>query len=132
MIRTFFKLIFAKYQIFCRWIMVRHLAKCNKKANLGKKIKNHFRKPFLDLECSNFAKRVSRLICNYCKITFFYSENRPTLAHHFYRGLPQVRGLRVALLIDHRLQDTCCFNVLVSRHHQDPATSCQARADCRG
>ena len=59
--------------------MVRHLAECNKKANLGKNIKNHFRKPFLDLECSNFTESVSRLIRNYCKITLFYSENRPTL-----------------------------------------------------
>ena len=59
--------------------MVRHLAECNKKANLGKNIKNHFRKPFLELECSNFTESVSRLIRNYCKITLFYSENRPTL-----------------------------------------------------
>ena len=59
--------------------MVRHLAECNKKANLGKNIKNIFRKPFLDLECSNFTENVSRLIRNYCKITFFYTENRPTL-----------------------------------------------------
>ena len=61
------------------YIMVRHLAECNTKANLGKNIENHFRKPFLDLECSNFTKSVSRLIRNYCKITFFCRENRPTL-----------------------------------------------------
>ena len=79
MIKTFFKLIFAEYHVFCKWIMVRHLAECNKKANSGKKIKNHFRKPFLDLECSNFAESVSRPIRNYCKITFFYSKNRPSL-----------------------------------------------------
>ena len=71
--------MFAEYHVFCIYIMVRHLAECNKKANLGKNIKNHFRKPFLDLECSNFTESVSRLIRNYCKITFFYSGNRPTL-----------------------------------------------------
>ena len=59
--------------------MAHHLAECNKKANLGKNIKNHICKPFLDLECLNFTESVSRLIRNYCKITFFYSENRPTL-----------------------------------------------------
>ena len=77
--RNFFKIIFTDYHVFCLHIMAGHLAECNKKANLGKNIKNHFRKPFLDLECSNFTESVSRLIRNYCKITFFCSENRPTL-----------------------------------------------------
>ena len=82
MIGTLFKFVFAKYHVFCKWIMVCHLVECNKKENLGKKIKNHFRKPFFDLECSNFAESVFRLTRNNCKITFFYSENRPTLINN--------------------------------------------------
>ena len=131
MIRTFFKFNFAKYHVFCKWIMVRHRAECNKKENLGKKIKNHFCKAFLDLECSNFAESVSRLIRKYCKITFFYSKNQPTLAHHLYRGLPHVPGLRVALLIDHRLQETAAstFRLRVIIRSQQLVAR---RADCRG
>ena len=77
--KNLFQVYFCKISLFCKWIMVRHLAECNKKANLCKKIKNHFRKPFLDLERSNFAESVFRLIRNYCKFTFCYSENRLTL-----------------------------------------------------
>ena len=115
MIRTFFLLIFAEYHVFCNWILVRHLAEGNKKANLGKKSKKHFRKPFLDLECPNFAESISRLIHSYCKITFFYSENRPNLLFLLWQ---KVSNTPEKSLICHNRKNIRAYNNKL-RHNYD-------------